>query len=313
MKTEKLLVFIGPACNNNCIFCSVSDRRKNELDRSTEDIKKEILLGKEKGFKKIEFIGGEPTIRRDICELVFFAKNNGFEKISITTNGRMLSYEKFCNDLIKSGLNAICFSLNATNNEINKKINKSEVALKQTLKGMDNLKKFEKVHLSVNTIVQKLNYKSLNEISKLISSFGIKEWYIANLVPDGAAKHNYLDILVRLKEIKPIINNLLKDIEDFESINVFDFPLCIFNKEIFSNKKINIYSLNYSSVVTQIGGQSKKRLTYKTGKQTIRDIYKIKTEKCMECILKEKCGGLWKDYFKLWGDEELIPFSESFL
>ena len=63
---KKLIIELGDSCNNNCIFCSV--KNKANVNLSTSEIKKRIQDAKMKGYKRIEFSGGEPTIRKDFLE-----------------------------------------------------------------------------------------------------------------------------------------------------------------------------------------------------------------------------------------------------
>ncbi|MCD4694448.1 radical SAM protein, partial [bacterium] len=86
-KIKKSVVFVGYACNNNCIFCLDSNKR-NLPQRSTNEIKKDILASRENGATYLELIGGEVSIRKDSLELIKFSNLLGFDTISMTTNGR---------------------------------------------------------------------------------------------------------------------------------------------------------------------------------------------------------------------------------
>jgi len=79
-------IILGFNCNNNCFFCYEKSKR-HLLPKNTEEIIKEIVVARGKGFDKISFIGGEPTLRQDLLDLINYAKNLEFSQIMITTNG----------------------------------------------------------------------------------------------------------------------------------------------------------------------------------------------------------------------------------
>ena len=81
MKIKKTVLFLWYSCNNNCLFCRNSHKRKKIKDKSTLEIKKDIITAKKEGSDYLELIGGEPTIRKDIFNIVSFAKKIGFDTI----------------------------------------------------------------------------------------------------------------------------------------------------------------------------------------------------------------------------------------
>ena len=103
LQEEYFVLELGSKCNNNCIFCSVKNR--DIVDISTQEAKNNILQAKHRGFTKIQFTGGEPTIRPDLISIIKFSKIKGFSSIGLSSNGRMFSYEKFAKSVIQSGCN----------------------------------------------------------------------------------------------------------------------------------------------------------------------------------------------------------------
>lgn len=77
-------------CNCNCESCFWKDNSvKNEL--SLDEIKRIYLEAKDAGFLVSILWGGEPTLRKDITEIIKFAKNEAnFAFIGMVTNGYLL-------------------------------------------------------------------------------------------------------------------------------------------------------------------------------------------------------------------------------
>jgi MoaA/NifB/PqqE/SkfB family radical SAM enzyme len=158
-------IIIGFNCNNNCLFC-YDKLHKNLPEKTTEELKEEIYIAFKKGYSEIHFIGGEPTIRKDICELIKYAKNLGLKTV-ITTNGRMLAYASFANQLVKSGGSQIFISLHGHNQKVHDRITQSKGAFCQVISGIFNLKKIGFKNLAINTAIVKQNYRFLPEIAKI--------------------------------------------------------------------------------------------------------------------------------------------------
>ncbi len=95
-------------CNLNCTYCSQDDNKKQNLP--LDFYKNLIDVLSSLGITKIRFTGGEPTLNRNIIELIKYTKGIGnISDIAITTNGVLL--DEFMDELVDSGLNKINFSL----------------------------------------------------------------------------------------------------------------------------------------------------------------------------------------------------------
>ena len=88
-------------CNCDCESCFWKDNSvKNEL--ISEEIKRIYLEAKEEGFLGSILWGGEPTLRKDIAEIIKFAKYKAnFAFIGMVTNGFLIPkrISEFGNDL----------------------------------------------------------------------------------------------------------------------------------------------------------------------------------------------------------------------
>lgn len=101
--------FLTRKCNLDCKYCYVKDNSKKEL--STEEVKKVIDKLYSLGIRVIAFFGGEPTIRRDFCEILAYAHK---KKIFcyFTTNGVLLN-EDYIDRIAKTGVDFIELSVDS--------------------------------------------------------------------------------------------------------------------------------------------------------------------------------------------------------
>ena len=168
---RKLDLFIGYSCNNNCRFCYVANRRKHG-DNDSEIIKNKLQTGIAEGCDQVHFVGGEPTIRKDIIELVRFANEIGFKSVVITSNGRMFVYKKFTTELLKLDVTNLILSIHGHNAMIHDSLTQVDGSFDQLMKGIDNIHEIrDKVKSNVlvesNVVIVNKNYKYLHLNSKL--------------------------------------------------------------------------------------------------------------------------------------------------
>lgn len=103
-------------CNFQCFYCRPKKAEQVFLPSqdylSKEDIEKLFLVLGKLGVKKVKLTGGEPLLRKDICDIIQSLSQNPYlQDISMTTNGFFL--EKMAQDLKKAGLDRINISLDS--------------------------------------------------------------------------------------------------------------------------------------------------------------------------------------------------------
>ncbi|XP_053663786.1 molybdenum cofactor biosynthesis protein 1 [Anopheles marshallii] len=109
-----LRISLTERCNLRCKYCMPAEgvqlTKKDQLLTSAEVIRLANLFVTE-GVRKIRLTGGEPTVRKDLTEIVgqLKATNPLLESVGITTNGLMLTRQLV--GLQRAGLDAINVSL----------------------------------------------------------------------------------------------------------------------------------------------------------------------------------------------------------
>lgn len=175
---KKIVLDITFACNLSCKVCY--------RDEHGEDMALDTIKKISKKFKGIVFVlsGGEPTIRKDLPEIIrlLSIKNS----VIIATNGIKLAELEYVRLLKKSGLKGVLFSLNGFDDKVLEEINGRKLLNIKTL-ALANLKK-----LRINTILSFLLVRDINEdqILKMISYYRenrdfIKELRIRSMIHVG--------------------------------------------------------------------------------------------------------------------------------
>lgn len=117
-------------CNYHCIYCQLgktthfTNKRKNYHPKS--EIKqelKDILVGTEVEFDYLTFVGsGEPTLYKELGDLITYAKKYTDKPICVITNGSLLSNREVQSQLAE--VNVVLPTLDAGNEKTFRLINR---------------------------------------------------------------------------------------------------------------------------------------------------------------------------------------------
>lgn len=303
-KLKKLVIFLGYSCNNNCVFCINTHRRRRIQDKDSKEVIREIYFAaKKEKIDIIEFIGGESTIRRDFFEIISTAKKMKIPDIVIATNGRAFSDIEFAKRAIESGLSTIIFSIHGHNASLHDKLTRSKGSFKQMLKGIDNLKKIGFTNINANTTVVKPNYKYLIHIANLHIKLNIRNVEYIFVDPQyGGAFEKFNELVPKISNAAPFMRKAL-DIgikNGFTQWKVRYVPLCYFKDYLNNISEINearLFKAKHWAPDFKNDDVVKSR----------KILARIKTNKCKRCQLYNLCEGIWKEYIKRYGDKELKP------
>jgi len=307
-KIKKTVIIAGYACNNNCIFCIHGDKRSQIVDKTNLQIKKEINEARNRGSTYLEIIGGEASIRPDILDLIKFAKKIGFSTIMMATNGRIYSYEKFTRKVFQAGLNSLVFSIHGHNSELHDALTQAPGSFQQLKQGLQNAQKIAKelnldISLGANVCIVKQNYKYLPKIGNYIKKLGINNAEFIFIDPNnGAGLKSFNKLVPKISDAAPYIHKCL-EIGKKNKIphwHIRYVPLCYFQNYLDQISELQeVKSFHTEHIAPDFYNPDASR-----GRQNIG---RIKTEKCQKCQLFNKCEGIWKEYFKHYGDIELTP------
>jgi len=295
-RDRRLELLVGYTCNNNCFFCYILDEKMRFKDKTTEELKKDIIESRKRGTKELSFLGGEPTLRKDIFELTRFAVKQGFKQVKMTTNGRMLSYPKFAEKLVKAGITKVLFSIHGPNAKIHDEHTKVKGSFEQLIKGVKNIKKYPDVIIETNSTITKKNYKKVPEMAKLFIKLGMLSSEMIFVFPRGNALLEVKNKVPRYSEAKPYMEKALDIGKNSQTKILMRYvPYCILPNHI------DWIADQYDPAEReQIGPGVETLDVIKARKEQDR----IHVAECRGCKYEEECEGPWKIYPKIYGTKE---------
>lgn len=152
-------------CNLSCKFCyaGCACRKAPDTQELNTASLKEVLtiIKNEAKVPSVSFTGGEPTLRKDLIELVSHAHSLGLWT-NLITNATLIT-EDLALKLKNAGLNSAQVSLEAPDAALNDYIVQKRGAFKKTIAGLVNLKEVT-IRVHTNTTINRLNK---NEVVKI--------------------------------------------------------------------------------------------------------------------------------------------------
>lgn len=293
------LLRVGLACNVECIFCNIpSESGLYPVSLSLADIKNmadEIF--KKDLYPKISITGGEPTIRKDLVEIVKYLKKKGAKTIEIQTNGIMLADNDLAGRLKKAGIGKAFVSFHSHLPKIHDLLISRNGGFEKCIQGIKNLLDCG-VEVILNPVVNSLTYRSLPDYIDFVHENFPKVICMSLSVvqPNQRAIKNK-KIIPRYGAIGPFVEKAL-DLADKYNIVVNNpncgLPLCIGGW----HKRLD-RCLDYNENLAM-----NKNLESAHPKQLID---KVKPASCRKCKLNEFCNGVWRGYADLYPLIDLKP------
>ncbi len=184
---KKAILNVTYRCNNHCTFCAVGTR--TQLDGNFERQRQLLIKYRKAGVTLLDLDGGEPTLNPRLLSLIRFARQAGYEKVNVTTNGRMAAYPEYAKELCKSGVTSVLFSLHGHTAWLHAANVGVAEAFDQTLEGIANIQRHAgpALELGANVTVTLSNHRHLMDIAELVQSLGLNWLNIQFLTPFGRA------------------------------------------------------------------------------------------------------------------------------
>jgi len=157
-QSPALMLTLTLKCNLDCPIC-LNVKYPSQVDHHTDfnisaDTIKE-MLGTHKR-KIVTLWGGEPTLRKDLPEIIKLVKKSG-NTCSICTNGLKLLDFNYCKTLKKAGVDLVALQFDGFRDDINMKL-RGVPLLERKMKILKNLK-----DLKIKTTLMAVVGKGINE------------------------------------------------------------------------------------------------------------------------------------------------------
>ena len=173
----EVMIEVEPRCNLDCEFCfnkisfAKNDRTVKPLSKSY--LKKVINGIAKSGIKIVRFTGGEPLLRKDLFELMAYAKTRKLE-VRLNTNGLLVTKE------IASKLNKfvdnILIPMESASDEIEGEITGVKNVLTRKIEAIKILRKAGILIVRIGSVGTKKGIADFEKMTKIIATLPVDEW-----------------------------------------------------------------------------------------------------------------------------------------
>jgi len=177
---QEVGIEVTNSCNLQCIMCDkwkwIKKDKRLGGNLTTQKLKSIFDEAAKIGVKSIILTGGEPTLRKDFCELIEYLSHLNFN-IAITTNGTYIT-SKMRELLIKNNVK-VFFSLHGSYAELCDKLEGKSGTFKKVIKNIRDFistkKKYKdtRCKVAIRCVVQKENVSDLASLFKLADKLGV--------------------------------------------------------------------------------------------------------------------------------------------
>ncbi|RJQ51430.1 MAG: radical SAM protein [Nitrospiraceae bacterium] len=332
--TKRIDINVGTPCNANCMFCyygeSVNEKKPGF---SSEEVKRLLRFARKRGMQVAEFTGGEPTIRKDLTDMVRYAKELGFESVSIITNGMAMSGGGLARKLVEAGADDFLFSIHGPNSDIHDALVRTRGAFNKVVESVKIVRDLG-ARVRSNTVVVLQNYETLLSVADLQEHLQVRaaNFLVFNRTAEAETCKEQID--VRYTQVAPKLRELIDYCgTKIPKITIREIPFCMMAG--YERYVTNLLQLQYDSdewnYLVRYGSTYGTKFTIKAMTNGIfhlpgprrfprvswhttkhegimkyrADTSKIKGPQCCHCRYDLICDGIWNGYAQFYGFDEL--------
>ena len=201
----RVLWEITNTCNYHCSYCIFSSETiKYENELMTDEVKRTIKELKENNFTYIKFTGGEPFTRKDMTEILKYAKELGFD-MDISTNASLIT-EKIAKELKDINFLMVHVSLDGADKNSHEFV-RGKDTFERTLRGIKYLTQND-IYTRIGTVIYKQNEDRLEDIVKLAIELKANEIIFSFMEAVGRLEGD--DTIISKKTIGAVSNEIDK-------------------------------------------------------------------------------------------------------
>ncbi|MCA9655185.1 MAG: radical SAM protein [Myxococcales bacterium] len=321
-RRPRVHILTGAVCNNNCIFCMEEDREGRYVTNSaTTDQTVQWILSQHDQYEEVCFTSGEPTTNKRLHLWVKMAKERGARWISMMTNGRALSHGLYAKRLVALGMNKFYVSIHGHDKRLHEGLTRTPGSFEQTVAGIEMIARLKPygVALHTSTVVTKRNLPHLLPIYRFLRARGVDQVVFNVMQANGRANTHFERLFPRYAEIAEQAEEFIAVArEDEDPVMAFfvDIPLC-------TTTRLPDFNRGYVEDYVHFEPQDSRGLLppellddrragqdgelVQIRRADLDDDQRRKRAECAQCRYDEVCAGVWGNYLRRYGWEELRP------
>lgn len=191
------LIALGAACNNACVFCAQGAMRERATPVHATSAIASITPG-----EVVAFVGGEPTLRGDLPELLAAAIAHGAARVILQTNARRLAYATYARSLVEAAASlSLDASLHGATIAMHDYHTSVDGSFAQTIAGLRSARSLG-VRVAITTVLTRSNFRHATEIVRVAHAVGARAIQLVVAQSFGRAARAFDRIVPAIELVK---------------------------------------------------------------------------------------------------------------
>jgi len=178
---------ITKECDLKCLHCYSDSGVKDQNELTTDEAKQVIDDVAAMQTKLIVLDGGEPTLRKDLFELIAYCRKKKLKTV-IGSNGSNLTKD-FIKKLKNSGCQGIALSLDGAKPTTHDEWRGVEGSWEKVIESANNCRKLG-LQFQIAPLITNKNFNEFTDISNIAKDLGANALEIFDFVPSGRGRNN---------------------------------------------------------------------------------------------------------------------------
>lgn len=287
---KTLVIETGIGCNNRCLFCY--QRGYREVPgypkwMKRDEVRSRIRWGVANGYDEVSFTGGEATLRPDFLELVRFAREAGFRRVAVTTNGWRLGQPDFFRAAVEAGLTSMGVSIHGPDAATHEGLTGREGSFARAVQAVRNAVRTHGsdrvVRLNTFTLVNRRNVDRLVDLALLLHRLGVRLLVFQPIILSKANFEAAADLMVGLLDTVRAVRDVVREgIRVGFRTKLFNLPPCLF-RDVLAGVELDHYE---RATFREHDGE------VPADRSLGDEVGLVRLAACRECVLRAGCPGV---------------------
>ena len=312
---KQVEIQLGHMCNNRCVFC-VSGQRTAMGEAGpmqAAPILARLDEAYASGHRKLTLLGGEPTLQPSFMEVLRHATQLGFEEIVLFTNGVRTARAALVDEILATGAPITWrISIQGATEEAHENTTKKRGSFRRIVRTLEHLKAREQP-ITVNMCVVNSNLASVPHFAELLLPYGVHQLHLDMMRPADAGQRDaqtLIDLMPRLSDYEAPMTAMAAafeerardlELDDFD-LNIGNLPYCV--------APSLLHRIHHDGEHTEtIAIDHDDQLSKPWNKYLVKRHDKVHASGCADCVMRDRCNGVFDRYAETHGLEELRPIT----
>jgi len=286
----------GYDCNLRCTGCFSCDAAPDQ-QMDTRQAVAWLQRGRQQGARHFWFGGGEPTLRRDFLPLLKAARQLGYERIKVQTNGLLFSYPQLVERAVAAGMtetNLMLRSVDAAVHDAQVGRDGAHALLGQAIEQLRG-----RVRLEGDVLVTTPTVDELPQVVSHYAALGLSRFSVWLF---SASDPTLSPLVPRLSALGPRLVEARKRARAAGATLVsLHTPHCAVPPQAwdlqFAPARMELFVVNPGGQAFYLHESQMEQASW--------------VEACKTCAARGPCRGVRPDYLAIHGDGEAKPFTPA--